>query len=193
VRDVSFGDRLARIDYRRTKTDTDPRQVPLHSDFAHALRDHIAKYHLKQNDKLFGMFARCRISDSHERARTAIGRGTLREMTMAAKRAGTPTPSPDEIDVLRILDLPHVSAIPGRGLARLERISDWLGHADIRMARIYAGSCQRTTMMRRSSSALGTLRVRAASPSQCVEPHVNHLPGCLVGRGSTAMGTRWPS
>jgi integrase len=133
VRDVSFGDRLARIDYRRTKTDTDPRQVPLHSDYAHALRDHIAKYHLKQNDKLFGMFARCRISDSHERARTAIGRGTLREMTMAAKRAGTPTPSPDEIDVLRILDLPHVSAITwarAGAAGAHQRLARACGHSD---------------------------------------------------------------
>ena len=139
VRDVSFGDRLARIDYRRTKTDTDPRQVPLHPDYARALRDHIAKSDLRLNDKLFGMFARCQISDSHERARTAIGRGTLREMTMAAKRAGKPAPSADEIDVLRIKDLRHVSAITwARAGVRLERISDWLGHADIRMTRIYA-------------------------------------------------------
>ena len=139
VRDVSFGDRLARIDYRRTKTDTDPRLVPLHPDYARAVRDHIAKYDLKLNDKLFGMFARCQISDSHERARTAIGRGTLREMTMAAKRTGKPAPRPDEIDVLRIKDLRHVSAITwARAGVRLERISDWLGHADIRMTRIYA-------------------------------------------------------
>ena len=85
------------------------------------------------------MFARGQISNSHERARTAIGRGTLREMTMAAKREGKPAPSPDEIDVLRIKDLRHVSAITwARAGVRLERISDWLGHADIRMTRIYA-------------------------------------------------------
>ena len=139
VRDVSFGDKLARIDYRRTKTDTDPRQVPLHPDYARVLRDHITKHALKLNDKLFRMFARGQISNSHERARTAIGRGTLREMTMAAKREGKPAPSPDEIDVLRIKDLRHVSAITwARAGVRLERISDWLGHTDIRMTRIYA-------------------------------------------------------
>jgi len=113
--------------------------VPLHPDYARTLRDQIAKHHLKLNDKLFGMFARCQISDSHERARTAIGRGTLREMTMAAKRAGKPATSLEEIDVLRIKDLRHVSAITwARAGVRLERISDWLGHADIRMTRIYA-------------------------------------------------------
>jgi integrase len=52
VRDVSFGEKLACIDYRRTKTDTDPRQVPLHPDYARGLREHIAKHHLKLNDKL---------------------------------------------------------------------------------------------------------------------------------------------
>ena len=139
VRDVSFGEKLARIDYRRTKTDTDPRQVPLHPDYARVLRVHITKHALKLNDKLFRMFARGQISNSHERARTAIGRGTLREMTMAAIREGKPAPSPDEIDVLRIKDLRHVSAITwARAGVRLERISDWLGHADIRMTRIYA-------------------------------------------------------
>lgn len=139
VRDVSFAERLARVDYRRTKTDTDPRRVPLHLDFAQALRDHIAKYHLSLNDRLFGMFVRGHISNSHEKARTAIGRGTLREMTMAARRDGTPAPSPEEIDVLRIKDLRHISAISwARAGVRLERISDWLGHADIRMTRIYA-------------------------------------------------------
>ena len=139
VRDVSFGEKLARIDYRRTKTDTDPRQVPLHPDYARVLQDHIAKHRLKLNDKLFRMFPRGQISNSHEKARTTIGRGTLREMTMAARREGKPAPSPDEIDVLRIKDLRHVSAITwARAGVRLERISDWLGHADIRMTRIYA-------------------------------------------------------
>jgi len=139
VRDVSFGDRLTRIDYRRTKTDTDPRQVPLHPDYARLLRDHVTRYRLKLNDRLFGMFSSGQISDSHERARTAIGRGTFREMTMAAKRNDTPAPSPDDVDVLRIKDLRHVSAITwARAGVRLERISDWLGHADIRMTRIYA-------------------------------------------------------
>ncbi len=139
VRDVTFGEKLARIDYRRTKTDTDPRQVPLHPDYARGLREHIARHSLKLNDKLFRMFARGQISNSHERARTAIGRGTLREMTMAARREGKPAPSPIEIDVLRIKDLRHVSAITwARAGVRLERISDWLGHADIRMTRIYA-------------------------------------------------------
>ena len=139
VRDVSFGEKLARIDYRRTKTDTDPRQVPLHPDYARVLREHIARHPLKLNDKLFRMFARGQISNSHEMARTAIGRGTLREMTMAAEREGKPAPLPEEIDVLRIKDLRHVSAITwARAGVRLERISDWLGHADIRMTRIYA-------------------------------------------------------
>jgi integrase len=41
VRDVHFGNRLTRIDYRRTKTDTLPRLVPLHSEYADALREHI--------------------------------------------------------------------------------------------------------------------------------------------------------
>jgi integrase len=139
VRDVSFGERLTRIDFRRTKTDTDPRQVPLHPDYAALLREHIEKRALRLNARIFSMFPRCQISDSHERARTAIGRGTLREMTIAAKRESKPAPSPDEIDVLRIKDLRHVSAIAwARAGVRLERISDWLGHADIRMTRIYA-------------------------------------------------------
>lgn len=139
VRDVTFGDALARIDYRRTKTDTDPRQVPLHADYARCLKAHIAKHQLKLNDKLFGMFNRAQISNSHEKARTAIGRGTLREMTIAARREETVPPSCEEVDVLRIKDLRHVSAITwARAGVRLERISDWLGHADIRMTRIYA-------------------------------------------------------
>lgn len=139
VRDLTVGAQLVRIDYRRTKTDTDPRQVPLHLDYALPLRDHIATHRLRLNDRLFGMFARGWISNSHETARTAIGRGTLREMTIAAERAGQLAPGADEIDVLRIKDLRHISAITwARAGVRLERISDWLGHADIRMTRIYA-------------------------------------------------------
>ena len=138
VRDVSFGP-LCRVDYRRTKTATMPRRVPLHDEHAATLREHIEKYKLKPADKLFGMLRRGWISNSHEAARVVIGRGTLREMTMAAARTGVPAPAPDEIDVLRIKDLRHVSAITwARAGVRLERISDWLGHATIQMTRIYA-------------------------------------------------------
>ena len=102
-------------------------------------REHVARHRLKTTDRLFGMLARGRISDSRGRARTAIGRGTLREMAVAARRERRPAPSPDEIGVLRIRDLRPVSAITrARAGVRLERISDWLGHADIRMTRIYA-------------------------------------------------------
>ena len=75
VRDVHFGDRLTRVDYRRTKTDTLPRLVPLHSEYADALREHIARYSLRLGDLLFGMFGRHEIENTHELARTSIGRG----------------------------------------------------------------------------------------------------------------------
>src|SRR4029453_18741602 len=47
------------------------------------------------------------LENMHESARTAIGRGTWREMCLTTRRAG----KPEECDPLRIKDLRHLSAI----------------------------------------------------------------------------------
>jgi integrase len=139
VRDVHFGERLTRVDYRRTKTDTLPRLVPLHAEYADALREHIREHRLKLGDVLFGMFRRHQIENAHERARTAIGRGTWREMVRAALSADEPPPAAHDCDPIRIKDLRHFSAIAWAmaGLP-IERIADYLGHSTIRLTMIYA-------------------------------------------------------
>ena len=139
VRDVHFGERLTRIDYRRTKTDTLPRLVPLHTEYAESLRDHIKENDLKLGDKLFGMFPRHEIENTHERARAAIGRGTWREMKRLAKQHGKSEPAPEECDPIRIKDLRHFSAIAwAMAGVPIERIADYLGHSTIRLTMIYA-------------------------------------------------------
>ena len=139
VRDVHFGERLTRIDYRRTKTDTLPRLVPLHAEYSEALREHISRYALRLGDLLFGMFGRHELENIHEHARTAIGRGTWREMRLAARREGKPEPQPEECDSLRIKDLRHLSAIAwAMAGVPIERIADYLGHSTIRLTMIYA-------------------------------------------------------
>jgi hypothetical protein len=92
-----------------------PRLVPLHSEYADALREHIVRYSLRLGDLLFGMFGRHEIENTHELARTSIGRGTWREMCRAARAEGMPEPSPEECDPIRIKDLRHFSAIVGDG------------------------------------------------------------------------------
>jgi integrase len=85
------------------------------------------------------MFNRHEIENTHERARTAIGRGTWPEMRRAAKRAGKPEPRPDECDPVRIKDLRHFSAIAwAMAGVPIERIADYLGHSTIRLTMIYA-------------------------------------------------------
>lgn len=139
VRDVHFGERLTRIDYRRTKTETLPRLVPLHAEYADALGEHIARYSLKLGDLLFGMFGRHEIENNHELARTSIGRGTWREMCKAARADGKPEPKPEECDPIRIKDLRHFSAIAwAMAGVPIERIADYLGHSTIRLTMIYA-------------------------------------------------------
>lgn len=139
VRDVHFGERLTRIDYRRAKTDTLPRLVPLHKEYSEALREHIKRHHLKLGDKLFGMFRRHEIENTHERARATIGRGTWREMQRLAKQQEKPEPQPEECDPIRIKDLRHFSAIAwAMAGVPIERIADYLGHSTIRLTMIYA-------------------------------------------------------
>ena len=75
----------------------------------------------------------------HERARTAIGRGTWREMCLAARREGKVEPRPEDCDPLRIKDLRHLSAIAwAMAGVPIERIADYLGHSTIRLTMIYA-------------------------------------------------------
>jgi integrase len=113
--------------------------VPLHSEYANPLREHIEHYKLKIGDKLFGMFSRHEIENTHERARTGIGRGTWREMQAAAKRQGKPAPPADECDPIRIKDLRHFSAIAwAMAGVPIDRIADYLGHSTIRLTMIYA-------------------------------------------------------
>ena len=75
MREVHVGERLTRIDYRRTKTDTLARLVPLHSEYSEALRDQISRYALRLGVR-FGMFGRHELENMPERAlRVGAGRG----------------------------------------------------------------------------------------------------------------------
>jgi integrase len=139
VRDIHKGETLTRIDLRRSKTDSDPRLVPLPDEYAVNLVRHVERFQLKLGDRLFGMFRRTWIENLHERVRVTIGRGTHREMAKAAEDTGIAPPAPDACDVLRIKDLRHVAAITwAKAGVRLERIQGWLGHKRIEQTQIYA-------------------------------------------------------
>lgn len=116
VRDFSLDSRVVRARYRRTKTRTPERFVPVPSEFVAELRGHIAAHKLAGGDLMFGMFNRGAVEYVHQRARTAISR-------------------PD----LRLKDFRHVAAISWRqaGLD-LQTIRDWLGHATINQTVIYS-------------------------------------------------------
>ncbi|HVE80408.1 MAG TPA: site-specific integrase [Gemmatimonadaceae bacterium] len=116
VRDVTLDRPAVRVRYRRTKTRTPERFVPVPSDVAAELRGHIANYQLNPGDALFGIFTRGAVEWVHTRARAAIGRSDL-----------------------RLKDFRHIAAIAWRkaGLD-LQTIRDWLGHATINQTVVYS-------------------------------------------------------
>lgn len=121
VQQIEFADpraagALTRIRFRRSKTKTPERQVPIPPWLAERLRAHIARYALQPGDILFPTVTRSKVASAHGRARQAISRPEL-----------------------RVKDLRHVAAIFWRkGGADLFTLQQWLGHSDPKQTQIYA-------------------------------------------------------
>lgn len=118
VRDLHFDRDLPRVLFKRSKVDDSPeRLVPVPDDVAEALKRHVERHGLRLQDPLFGMFTDMDLRYAHARARTAIGREDMRRK-----------------------DLRHVAAVLWRRAGvDLDRIREWLGHADIAQTMVYAG------------------------------------------------------
>jgi integrase len=115
VSDCELSRQLPRIRYRRTKTRTPERLVPLAPALIPSLRQHIAEHELQRDDLLFGMLKRRRLEMAHDRVRRAMGRTDL-----------------------RMKDFRHVAAIYWRkGGASIESVRAWLGHATILQTVVY--------------------------------------------------------
>lgn len=104
-----------RIHYRRSKTRTPDRLVPVPTVFLHEVTEHIAAHGLRRHEPLFSMVSYGRAQWVHQCARGAAVR-------------------PD----IRIKDLRHFAAIAWRrGGLDLETVRDYLGHASIAQTVIY--------------------------------------------------------
>lgn len=114
VRDYRLQD-APRVRYRRTKTRTPERFVPMPLALATELQGHVAAHGIQGTDLMFGMFVRVDVESQHERARSAIGRNDL-----------------------RIKDLRHIAAIQWRRAgADLQTVQVRLGHATINQTTVY--------------------------------------------------------
>lgn len=114
VRDVDFV--RGRIQFRRSKTKTPSRVVPIDPFVVQELRGHIAAHGLKAGDRLFGMFTRTEIENAHRWAAAAVSR-------------------PD----LRVKDLRHLAAIAwAQAGVDLVTIQRYMGHATLNQTAIYA-------------------------------------------------------
>lgn len=104
-----------RIDFRRTKTTTQQRLVPIPSELVEESKAHIQAHALEPGALLLGMFRRSDVERLHRAPRKAIGRPEL-----------------------RIKDLRHIAAISWRrGGVELQTIRDWLGHKTINQTVVY--------------------------------------------------------
>ena len=68
---------MPRIRYKRSKTPTPERSVPLPGEVAAELRAHIAFHGLANEQPLFGMVTRKHVEALHAKAATAIERPSL--------------------------------------------------------------------------------------------------------------------
>lgn len=108
---------LTRIQFRRTKTYTPERHVPVPGWLADRLRAHVAAQALRPGDLLFPGLRANMIARAHRRAVVAIGRPEL-----------------------RVKDLRHIAAqFWRRAGADLQTVQEWLGHADPKQTTVYAG------------------------------------------------------
>jgi len=115
VRDFDLSPDAPRVRYRRTKTRTPERYVPLPAAVAAVVRGHLAAHGLAGTDRVFGMFTRAEIEQAHRIARGAIRR-----------------------DDLRLKDLRHIAAITWRRAgADLQTVQERLGHATLNQTAIY--------------------------------------------------------
>lgn len=115
VRDFDLSATAPRVRYRRTKTRTPERWVPMPSALVPALRGHLAAHSLAGTALVFGMFTRRDIERTHAMAAATIGRSEL-----------------------RLKDLRHIAAITWRRSGEdLQTIQQRLGHATINQTTIY--------------------------------------------------------
>jgi len=115
TRDYQLQGASPRVRFRRSKTYTPERLVPIPRTLAAELRGHIAAHGLKGDALIFGMFARRDVETQHRRAARSIGHPKL-----------------------RIKDLRHIAAIYWRRSGEdLQTIQKRLGHASINQTMIY--------------------------------------------------------
>jgi integrase len=131
---------VPRVRFKRTKTRTPERPVPLPDAVAAEVRAHLAQYGLRGEARLFGMLSEKDWRPAHEAAAAAIGRPSL-----------------------RVKDLRHIAAIAwAKAGVRIDRISQLLGHASLSQTMIYVNFQPDTT--EEADIARGSLR-ELAGPS----------------------------
>jgi integrase len=112
---AELGRAVPRMRYKRSKTRTPERSVPIPADVAAELRAHVAFHHLANEDPLFGMVTRKHIESLHALAAAEIGRPSL-----------------------TIKDLRHVAAIAWvEAGVRIDRVSQLLGHSTLSQTMVY--------------------------------------------------------
>jgi integrase len=115
ARHVELERTVPRVRFKRTKTHTPERAVPVPGTVVVALRGHLAQHRLRGEQRLFAMLTEADWRPAHERGRSAIGRPSL-----------------------RVKDLRHLAAIAwAKAGIRIDRIADMLGHSRLEMTRCY--------------------------------------------------------
>ena len=104
-----------RIRFKRSKTKTPERTVPIPGPAVALLRAHLAQYQPGAERRLFDMVSPAEFLKAHRAGRTAIGRPTL-----------------------RIKDLRHIAAIAwAQANVRIDRLRTLLGHASLSQTMVY--------------------------------------------------------
>lgn len=103
------------IRYKRTKTRTAERTVPVPEPARQALIDHITEHQLTGDASIFGMVKRAELESLHRHASKSIGRSSI-----------------------RLKDLRHFAAQSWRSVGiGIQTIKEWLGHATIAQTTVY--------------------------------------------------------
>lgn len=103
------------IRYKRAKTRTAERTVPVPEPARQALLDHITEHQLANDAEIFGMVKRAELESLHRYASKSIGRSAI-----------------------RLKDLRHFAAQSWRSVGiGIQTIKEWLGHATIAQTTIY--------------------------------------------------------
>ena len=116
VSDCQLERRPARLRFKRSKTNTPERHVPIAAALRAELVGHIAAHNLRGDDLLFAMVERKQLVAVHRRLRATIHKG-----------------------LVTLKDLRHVAAITWRRAGiDLQTIQEWLGHATLNQTARYA-------------------------------------------------------